>query len=184
MDFKTQLKELSFQMMLNETKKKRIENDRYYTLRNNNKSSIHSSLQVYQHALLETDIKGYELSLQFNELLLQNDITYNAFIDGPDATNIGAQNLLYTYGLEYPISWYIKDQNQDGFQYGYETTKKINKKHNIFLKELIDMTIKQKLDQFTYQRLVLAAEYLANHHKLLSSYMNNELIEKKKRKTR
>ena len=35
MDLLEQLKELSLQMMLNETHKKRIENNRYYSLKNN-----------------------------------------------------------------------------------------------------------------------------------------------------
>ena len=178
MNLREQLKELSFQMMLNETHKKIIENNRYYSLKNNTKPSLYSSSQVYENTLLKADQKGYELSLQFNKLLLQNGKTHNEFIDTPDAANIEAENLLYKYGLEYPISWYIKNQDNNELQFGYDYSNTIEKKHNIFLKELIDVVSKNNLDQFTYQRLILASEYLANHHKLLSVYHNNEVIKK------
>ena len=184
MNLREQLKELSFQMMLNETQKKIIENSRYYSLKNNNRASIYSSQQNYQNALLEADTKGYELSLQFNELLLQNDKTYNIFNDEPDAANIEAENLLYTYGLQYPISWYIKSEDHNGLHYGYEYSDTIDKKHILFLKEIIDIVTQRKLDQFTYQRLILAAEYFANLHKLLSVYHNNEVIKENKIKKR
>ena len=184
MNLREQLIELSIQMMLNETNKKMIENNRYNSLKNKNTSLIYLSTQDYHNTLLEADKKGYELSLQFNELLLQNDKTHNVFNDGPDAANIEAENLLYKYGLEYPISWYIKNKDHNGIHYGYEYSKTINKKHNLFLKEIIDIVTQKKLDQFTYQRLILAAEYFANLHKLLSVYHNNEVIKNTKRKTR
>ena len=82
------------------------------------------------------------------------------------------------------VGWYIKSKDQNDIHYGYEYSKTINKKHNLFLKEIIDIVTQRKLDQFTYQRLILAAEYFANLHKLLSVYHNNEVTKNTKRKTR
>ena len=179
-----ELKELSFQMMVNQTEKKQIENSKYYYIKTGNKSLFFKSEEDYQNRILNADKKGYELSLKFNELLLKNGKTFNSFTDNPDAANIEAENLLYTYGLHYPISWYIKSEDKNGLHYGYDFSDTIDKKHNIFLKEIIDTIYKQNLDNFTYKRLILAAEYYSNHRKLLSKYHNNEIIEKNKENTR
>lgn len=173
MDLIEQLKELSYQMMLNENYKIQIENNRYHSLIKNNPST-YIIKDGYQHAILEADKEGYKLSLQFNELLLQTRKTHITFTDIPDATYIKAENLLYKYDLEYPISWYIKNNDNTGINYGYDYSDTINKKHDMFLKDLIDKISKNNIDEFTYQRLILASEYLASHHRLLSYYLNNE----------
>ena len=187
MDLKEQLKELSFQMMLNETQKKLIENNWSYTMTPGNSKSFDatkSTIKTCQEQILQADKKGYELSLQFNELLLQNGKTYNSFVDGPDAANIAAENLLYDYGLHYPISWYIKSQDKDGLHFAYEYSDTIDKKHNEFLLKIKNIALEESISDFEYKRLTLAAEYYANHRKLLSIYHNNEMIKEKKKKSR
>lgn len=185
MNLKEQLKELSFQMMLNETQKMLIENNWSYAFIPGNSPSSEatkSTVKSCQHQLLQADKKGYELSLQFNELLLQNGKTYNSFIDGPDAANIAAENLLYKYGLHYPISWYIKSQDKDGIHFAYEYSDTIDKKHNEFLIKIKNIALEESISDFEFERLNLAAEYYANHHKLLSIYHNNETLKENKKK--
>ena len=89
------LKELSFQMMLNEMQKLQIENSNSYSVINNNTASIYSDKENKEKGLLEADKKGFELSLAFNELLLQNGKSHNKFSNGPDAVDIWTTNFLY-----------------------------------------------------------------------------------------
>ena len=42
----------------------------------------------------------------------------------------------------------------------------------------------KKIDKYTSERLTLAAEYYAKHHKLLSKYYNGEVLEESKRTSR
>ena len=102
------LKELSYQMMLNEMGKLQIENAYSYSILKNNSASIYSNKSTVERSLLLADEKGFELSLAFNELLRQNGQKHNDFDKGPDAVNIWCENFLYKYGLSYPISWYIE----------------------------------------------------------------------------
>ena len=177
---KEQLKELSFQMMLNETRKTQIENSRAFSQMTGNTASIYSSTEGYHYGLMQADRKGYELSLAFNELLLQNGLNHNAFNDGPDATNIAAENLLYKYGLRYPISWYVAYQDRDGLHFGYHYADTIDKNHTQYLAKVEELLKTRKIDQNTSERLILAGEYYAQHHKLLSKYHNGEVLEESK----
>lgn len=177
---KEELKELSFQMMLNETEKMLIENERNFSIMTGNQASLHSSAENYHRGLIRADKKGYELSLAFNELLLQNRKRHNAFKDGPDAVNIAAENLLYKYGLKYPISWYVEYEDRNGLHFGYHYSNQIDKNHEKYLTQVNHLLQTGKIDQYTSERLILAGEYYANHHKLLSKYYNREVIEESK----
>lgn len=177
---KSQLKELSFQMMLNETTKMGIENSRSFSIETGNGASIYSTKEGAHRGLVQADKKGYELSLVFNELLLQNGKKHNAFDNGPDAANIAAENLLYKYGLRYPISWYIDYEDWDGLHFGYHYSDRIDKDHAIFLAKIERLGVNEDIKE----RLRLAAEYYSRHHKLLSKYHNGEVLEESKSPTR
>lgn len=181
---KEELKELSFQMMLNEMNKLNIENSRSFSKMTGNTASIYSSEDGYYRGIINADKRGYELSLQFNELLLQNGQKFNPFNDGPDAVNISAENLLYKYDLSYPISWYVTHQDRDGLHFGYNYSEQIDKDHEQFLSKIEMLLQTKKIDKYTSERLTLAAEYYAKHHKLLSKYYNGEVLEESKRTSR
>jgi len=170
MQLDEQLKNLSFQMMLNETMKMQIENSRSYAMMTGNDASLYSSKEGYHYGLMKTDKVGYELSLQFNELLFKNGRTYNSFENGPDAVNISAENLLYKYDLRYPISWYVEYEDRDGLHFGYYDEQIVDENHVKYLIQVENLLKNGKIDNFTKERLVAAGEYYCNHHKLLSKY--------------
>lgn len=176
MNLKEQLKELSFQMMLVEMQKLQIENSRFFSLQTGNTASIHSSEEGCHHGLMQEDKKGYELSLVFNELLLQNGMEYNAFQDGPDAINISTENLLYKHGLKYPISWFVEYQDHNGLHFGYHNSDTIDKNHEQYLKQVEQLLLERKIDKNTHERLILAGEYYQQQRKLLSKYHNKEVL--------
>ena len=138
-ELQEQLKELSFQMMLNEMSKLQIENGRYFDKRNSKNYSFYSdtsSKEEAENRLLIADKKGFALSLAFNELLLKNGYKHNNYENGPDAVNIWSENMLNKYGLNYPLSWYIEYEDRDGLHYGYYKSDKINKNHEVFLQKV------------------------------------------------
>ena len=184
MDLKEQLKELSFQMMLNEMRKMQIENSRSFSKETGNTASNYSTEEGCHYGLMEADKKGYTLSLQFNELLLQNGRKFNAFNDGPDAVNISAENLLYRYGLHYPISWYVASQDSEGLHFGYYNSEVIDRNHGTYLAKVEKLLQEGKINKNVSERLILAGEYYSNHHKLLSKYYNHEDLEQTKKTTR
>lgn len=177
MDLKEQLKELSFQMMLVEARKLDTENSRFFSLATGNQASPFSSKDGCHYGLIQEDKKGYELSLQYNELLLQNGMKHNSFNDGPDATKISTENLLYKYGLKYPISWFVKSEDHNGLHFGYYTSEIIDANHAQYINEVEQLLANEKIDVHTYERLTLAGEYFQQHRKLLSKYHNNEQLE-------
>ena len=178
MELNEQLKELSFQMMLNEMAKMQIENSHHFDRANGITTHNYSTQQGYHYGIMQADKKGYELSLAFNELLFQNGQKYNVFNNGPDAVNISAENLLYKYGLSYPISWYVASQDRDGLHFGYYDSKRIDDNHLGFLNQVNELLASGKIDKNTSERLIAAGEYYSNHHKLLSKYFNHEDLEK------
>lgn len=180
MELKEQLKELSFQMMLIETRKMQMENERSFEKKENFKYPTYQSEEYYCRSLMRVDKEGYELSLQFNELLLQNGKNHNAFVDGPDATKIYAENLLYKYNLHYPLSWYVEYEDKDGLHFGYHYSDTINKNHEVYLAQVEKLYNEGKINRYIKERLVLAGEYYCNHRKLLSKYHNGEVLEESK----
>lgn len=176
MNLNEQLKELSFQMMLNEMRKMQIENSRSFAKETGNTASIYSSDEGCHRGLMEADRKGYELSLKFNELLLQNSKKHNNFDSGPDAANISAENLLHKYGLNYPISWYVEYEDRDGLHFGYYKSDTIDRKHDEYLRKVENLLRDGKINNNTRERLIVAGEYYRSHRYLLSQYHNHEEI--------
>ena len=102
---------------------------------------------------------------------------HNAFLDGPDAAYIAGENLLYKYGLKYPISWHNDYHEKDGgIHFRYDYSEEIEENHHKYLLAVAKLFKSNKIDQITYQRLVLAGEYYKEHRKLLSKYNNQEKI--------
>ncbi len=86
-----ELKELSFQMMLNETNKLQIENNCHLEVVNAHKYSHYTAqerIEKKEKDLLLADKEGFALSLAFDELLLSNGYKFNAFKSGPNAVKI------------------------------------------------------------------------------------------------
>ena len=175
---KEELKELSFQMMLNEMQKLQIENSNSYSIMNRNTASVYSDEENKERGLLEADKKGFELSLAFNELLLKNGKNHNKFSDGPDAVDIWATNFLYKYGLEYPISWYIEYEDSNGLHFGYYKSDIIDKNHDAFLAKVE----KIKTSVFEKKRIFAISKYYKERRKLLSKYHNMEAFEEEETK--
>lgn len=176
MDLESRLKELSFEMMKVEMRKLDIENTYLFSQATNNSASPYATKQGYDYYMKEEDKKGYALSLQFNDLLLSNGKRYNDFEKGPDAVHISAEHLLYSYGLKYPISWFLTSEDKDGLHYGYDTSDKIDENHAKYIREVEQKLKEKQIDESTCDRLILAGEYYAALHKLLSQYYNNEDI--------
>lgn len=169
MDLREELKDLSFQMMLNEAKKMQIENDYHY---NNRINRYGNSKKVLYDRLINCDKDGYKLSLQFNELLLQNGYKFNAFTSGPDVVNISAENLLNKFGLLYPITWYVVSEDRQGLHFGYDSLKTIEKKHNEFLLQVEELFKMNKIDKYERERIIVCAEYYKGCRCLLEQYQN------------
>ena len=180
MNLKEQLKELSFQMMLVETRKMQIENSHSFSIKTGNTASPYSTEEGYHQGILAEDKKGYELSLAFNELLLQNGMRYNDYVDGPDAVNIAAENLLYKYGIAYPISWYVDYETSERLHFGYHDSATIDINHEKYLTDIKQLFLERKINKQTFERLVHAGEYYKQHHKLLSKYNNKENLNEQK----
>jgi len=179
MTLKEKLKELSFQMMLNETAKQNAENFRSMDLRTGKQLTPESNAKKYYQSLLLKDQKGYELSLAFNELLLQNGMIHNDFLEGPDAAYIAGENMLYKYGLKYPISWHNNYHDRDGnIHFSYDYSDVIEENHHKYLLAVGKLLKDNKIDEITYERLLLAGEYYKEHRKLLSKYNNDEKIKR------
>ena len=64
--------------------------------------------------------------------------------------------------------------------YGYNYSQQIKKDHEQFLAKIEMLLQTNKIDKHTSERLILAGEYYANHHKLLSKYFNGEVLEESK----
>ena len=167
MDLSDKLKELSFQMMLNETRKMQIENS-YYFDKKINRHGI--SKNVLYSRLINCDREGYKLSLQFNELLLQNGYKFNSFIEGPDAVNISSENLLNKFELVYPITWYVVIEDRNGLHFGYDSLDIIENKHNEFLSQVEKLFENGKIDNFERDRIIVCAEYYKSCRCLLQQY--------------
>ena len=167
MDLKNELKDLSFQMMLNETRKMQIENGYYLDKRINRYGNSKDTLY---NRLINCDRDGYMLSLQFNELLLQNGYKFNAFVDGPDVVNISAENLLNKFGLSYPITWYVVSEDRDGLHFGYDSLETIESKHNEFLLQVEELFKMGKIDKLEKERILVCSEYYKSCRCLLVQY--------------
>lgn len=167
MDLREELKNLSFQMMLNETKKMQIENGYYFDKKINRYGN---SKKVLYDRLINCDRDGYKLSLQFNELLLQNGYKFNAFDSGPDSVNISAENLLNKFGLAYPITWYVVSEDRNGLHFGYDSLNTIENKHNEFLSQVEKLFENGKLDKYEKERILVCAEYYKGCRCLLEQY--------------
>ena len=178
------LKELSFQMMLNETSKLQIENGISFSARmaKENPNFSPRSEESEKARLAMADKKGFELSLAFNELLLSNGYKLNAFANGPDSVEIWAENFLNKYGLAYPLSWDIDYQDQFGLHYKYDKADKIEANHQKFMEKVQALEISEE----ERKRIVNIANYYRERRRLLTKYINGEVLddEEKKEHTR
>ena len=172
---KKELKELSYKMMENEIRKMQIKNNNSFSHMTGNKASNHSDDDICNRDILECDKIGYELSLKFNEILLKNGQNFNAWVDGPDATEIAAEHLLYEYGLKYPISWYVAYEDREGLHFGYYKSDVIDRNHREFLQKLDELSV----NSFIKKRILAAAEYYRSRRLLSSKYHNKEELEEK-----
>jgi len=170
-----QLKELSFQMMLNEMQKLQIENSYLWNKKNNTTTLPNSTKEQYHRSIIQADKKGYELSLQFNQLLLENGYGHNAFKDGPDATQISTENLLARHGLEYPITWYVQSEDRDGLHFGYDSKETIDRKHEEYLKNVEAKFEKGNIDKETRERIIIASEYYRSQRYLKTQYQTSKM---------
>jgi hypothetical protein len=177
MELDNQLKELSFEMMKIEMMKLSIENSYSFSKMTGNRGSNYATKEGFYYGVIEEDKKGYALSLEFNELLLSSGKNFNSFVNGPDATRIAVENLLYKYGLKYPISWNYVSQTSNELIYEYDRSDKIDENHAKYLREVEAKLQQKEIDADIHKRLVLAGEYYAKLHKLFSKYYNNENID-------
>ena len=164
-------------MFLNEVRKLQIENSYYYDQKEGNRGSIYSDKEGLEWGLLKIEKESYDHSLEFNEILFKNGKTHNNFDDGPDVANIAAENLLYKYGLQYPISWYVEYEDSDGLHFGYNYSDKIDIDHKGYIYEVESLFSSGKISELEKERLLAAGEYYRSHHKLLSKYFNGEELE-------
>ncbi len=174
-EIKAQLRELSFQMMINESAKLMTENHHAFNMRHRSEfpMAFINEQQYFESDLLREDKKGFELSLAYNELLFKNGETHGATSNGPDAVNIWAENYLNKFNLSYPISWYVEYEDREGLHFGYNKSAKIDQDHEDFLRQ-----VEQKdLTDFEKKRIAGIADYYKAHHKLLSRYKNFENLE-------
>ncbi len=172
-EVKGQLRELSYQMMINEVYKQQIENSYAFNSKQGFKYTSYSTQEQTNAALLEADKKGFALSLTYNELLFENGQRHNKFGDGPDAVNIWAENYLNKFKLRYPISWYTKSEDRDGLHFGYYNYDTIEDLHNKFLREVEE----KDLTEFEKQRVLGIATYYKEHRKLITKYFGDEVKE-------
>ena len=168
-----ELKELSFQMMLNETNKLQIENNCHLEVVNAHKYSHYTAqerIETKEKDLLLADKEGFALSLAFDELLLSNGYKFNAFKSGPNAVKIWAENFLNKYELSYPLSWEFAYEDDNGLHYRYHKLDEIEDNHQKFLTQVDKLNI----TEYEKKRILAVANYYKQTRKLLTKYINDE----------
>jgi len=179
MEVKIPVRDLSFKMLQNENNKMRAFN----TYMNNQRidtSMVHgqpTKEEIYLKDLNELDAKGYELSLQFNDLLLSNGYVHCGADLGVDAARVSAEYLLNQYDLKYPVSWDMIENNPDGLRFTYHSSERVESDKAVFMSQVDKLFAEAKIDDNDFTRISAAADYFAKHRKLLSKHINKEDID-------
>ena len=175
------LKELSFKMMVNEVKKTQLENvyltnrEEFYGLSQEEKES------KYYEKLILLDQVGYELSLNFNEILFQEGKTKTILDNGTDVVSIQVENMFNKLGLIYPIPCGYIDKEGVGIQRVYHTSDIIDKDHIKFMNEIHAIMMQGKITLDEAERLGYAAHFFREKNKLLLKYFSTEKKGKEKK---
>ncbi len=167
------LKELSFQMMVNEMGKLGIENSHNFALRGNFWTDTNFRENDFQANLLRADKKGFQLALNYENLLYQNGFRHNIRDNGPDAVEIWAENYLNKFNLKYPLSWYVEFEDRDGLHFGYVSDQTIQNNHEDFLRKIASTSA----TDFEKERMRNIAEYYLINRKLVNHYFGHVKVE-------
>lgn len=168
-ELKEQVGQLSYEMLLNENNKLSLENDYELSLRICSQLLLYGRKQEFERKLLQKDQLGFELSLEYNELLFENGMRHNTFGNGPDATNVWAENYLYKYNLKYPLGWDVQYIDRTGQHYSYRSQKRIEEDYQSFINQINNL----KVSDIERKRLFGIADYYKRHRQLVSNYFGN-----------